>query len=526
MRSHTRLAPFLLGTALVLFSLCLLDTELFSAELQLSTQGREQGDWRFNASAVVSAGAPTLYVPGGLAAKAGELVEVPIAFDSFGTHVAALSFSLDYDEECLAFQPGDQDANGLPDAFSVHASGQFFPLVTWHPHHSHGELDVILADYIPPLAALPDTAALFTIQFRTICPVALGFKQEADVRFAATPAVGFSDPLGRDLPGIARDGVVQVIGAGDATVTPMQTPLPFSPTPTLIPTAPSTPTPAPMVFLELAAWPERVTRAERGIILSLGYVILTAMDDITLKVMLPTYVQFNDMTSTVGWQCEDSAATPTCQFPLYRQTGQNSMSGRVFFGVLLGGLLPLEVTQLEFTTTLVINGEAGYQIQQLLVPLLPTDVTPPSRRLALDVSTNTSELLIGRDHTLAYSFTYTNTSPAVLAEIDFYLLLPSVDAVRLAAEGQSDWLCASEGTEQQLCTFSIAELDLGAQRQAPFILELVQVSRLKEMYGLITVVYAVCEGRLLDSDVVVVPIQQDHGESNFMFLPLVTNQLP
>jgi hypothetical protein len=517
------LAPFLLGTTLVLFGLLTLYAGLFSADLRLPILQRAQSVHRFKAPAVVAAGAPTLFVPGGLAANAGDLVEVPIAFDSFGAHVAALSFSLDYDEECLAFQPDDQDANGLPDAFVVHAPAQFFPSVTWHPNNQNGELNVILADYIPPLAALPDTADLFTIQFRTICAVAPGLRQEAFVRFATTPAVSFSDPNGRDLSGIARDGVVQVIGAGDVTGTPFQTPLPSSPTPTLIATAPSTPTPAPIVLLELTAWPERVTRADQGLILSLDYVILTAVNEVTLNIVLPAYVQFNATTSTFGWQCEPSAASPQCQFPLYRQTGQNSMRGRLFFGVLLGRLLPVAVTQLEFTTTLLINDGPGSQTQQLVVPVLPADIPPPGD-LELDLYADSPELRIGRDHALSYSFTYTNTSPAVLQGVEFYLLLPSVGAVLPPAEAPLDWICSPEGTEQQGCTFSVAELEPGAMRQAPFVLALAQSPRLQEMHTLVAIVYAVSEERMLDSDVAIVPIQQGHGERAFVFLPLVANQ--
>jgi hypothetical protein len=241
--------------------------------------------------------------------------------------------------------------------------------------------------------------------------------------------------------------------------------------------------------------------------------------------MLPPHVQFNAVTSTLGWQCESSAANPQCRFPLYTQTGQNSMSGRIFFGVLVGGLLPTEVTQLEFTATLAIDGAAGSQTQQLVLPVLPADATPPPPGdLTLDLSSKPSELLMGRDHALSYSFTYTNTSPAVLEELDFHLMLPSVGIVHPAEVAQLDWLCSPEGDEQQVCSFSVAALEPGAKRQAPFTLELAQSSRLKGMRALVTAAYAVRKGQTLSSDVVVVPIQQGLDDRFPVFLPLIAKQ--
>lgn len=481
------------------------------------------------APAILASRAPAIFVQGGLAGPVGGLVDVPIAFDSVGDHVAALSFSLDYDDTCLALDPTDQNHNGVPDAIVIDAPTQFFPSITVNPGGQKGRLNVVLADYIPPLAALRDTAALLTIQFRIVCPVAPGDTDYAVVGFAETPAVGFSDNAGRDLPGVARAGVVQVIGAiPGSTPTPTVTPTPLagSPTPTLIPTAPSTPLPPPPMVLEVSAWPERITRADRSVIFILDYVLLTTKSNVALDILVPEHSYFDTAASTFGWQCGSELVNRHCQFPLYDTTHPNSLNGRLFFAVGLNWPLPAAVTQLEWTATVMVNGEPSQQIQHLVLPVLPIDTSPVATTLTLDLSTTTAELIAGRDHELLYTFAYTNSSQTALPGIAFHLALPPATTIHAAPGAAFGWNCIVVTGGQQECTLPVDDIQPGATGKEQFVLSLAPARYRETMSAVVLVVYATQYDRVISSHSLVVqmlePPENEPGPIR-LFLPLITN---
>ncbi len=193
---RSRATAWRLGAVLTLLITGVLYTALWAAD----TTWPDAQPWPSTNAAVAPRG-PTLFVQGGLGGTVGSLVDVPLALDTAGAHVAALSFALDYDATCLALTLDDQDRNGLPDAIVIDAPTQFHAAVSVNPGGQQGQLSVMLVDYIPPLAALHDTAALMTIQFQIVCPLAPGLIDYAYVRFASTPAVGFSDNEGAICPG-------------------------------------------------------------------------------------------------------------------------------------------------------------------------------------------------------------------------------------------------------------------------------------------------------------------------------------
>ncbi len=471
---------------------------------------------------------PTLFVQGGLAAAVGSLVNVPLALDTAGAHVAALSFSLDYDATCLALATDDQDRNGLPDAIVFDAPTQFRASVSVNPGGQQGRLDVMLIDYIPPLAALRDTAALITIQFRIVCPLSPGLIDYADVRFATTPAVGFSDNNGRDLPGVTREGVVQIIGAiPGETPTPTPTPLAAfgSPTPTPIATVSSTPLPAPLVLIEPMAVPERIARTDRSVLFILDYVVLTAVSNVTLSIRVPEHTYFDATASTLGWHCGAEIVNKACQFPLYKTDHQNSMSGRLFFAVALNWPLPVNVTHIEFVSTIVANGEASSPIPPVILPVLATDAPPMPDGLVLDLQTQLLEVVAGRDHELFYTFTYTDSGQSPLSAVELRLLLPSVATAHAPAEGALQWTCPLTATEQDVCTLFVQEMQPNAHGQAPFLLQL-EPSSLLQMGAIILVAYAVQDEIVLSRATSIVPIWQS-GDFNpvdtLIFLPVIIN---
>jgi len=529
-RQGRRLALWLLGAVFALFIAGMFHTSLWAADTAWRAVFPQQISNVAGAGALaLAARAPTLFVQGGLAAPVGSMVDVPLALDTAGAHIAALSFSLDYDATCLALAPDDQDRNGLPDAIMFDVPAQFRASASVNPGGQQGRLDVMLLDYIPPLAALRDTAALITIQFRVICPLAPGLIGYAYVRFAATPAVGFSDNDGRDLPGVTREGGVRIIGAiPGETATPTPTPsVPNgSPTPTPLATAPSTPLPAPLVVLEMMTTPARIASTDRSVLFIIDYVILTAVSNVTLSMGVPEHTYFDPTTSTLGWQCGVELVNKTCQFSLYETDRQNNMSGRLFFAVALNWPLPVNVTQIEFMITILGNGEASSPIQPVILPVLAHAETSVPDGLVLDLHTLTPELFAGHDHELIYTFTYTNSSKSVLNALELRLVLPSAATVQALAEGALQWRCQAEATKQVICTLLVQGVQPNARGQVAFLLRL-EPSSLLEMEAVVLVAYAVQEEQKLSSATSIVPIWQsaDIPPLNIiLFLPIINGQ--
>ncbi len=322
---------------------------------------------------------------------------------------------------------------------------------------------------------------------------------------------------------------MQIIGTiPGETQTPTQTPVaPIgSPTPTLIATAPSTPMPPPMILIETLAAPERITRSDRSVIFIVDYVVLTTMSNIMLSIRVPEHTHFDVTASTLGWQCGTEVVNRACQFPLYETNRQMSMNGRLFFAVTLNWPLPAQVTQIELTSLIQVNGVPSNQTQHLVLPVLATDAPQPGT-LTLALQTNTAELVAELDHELAYTFTYTNSSQTALQAVTFHLVLPLGAALRPAPGASFDWACWLVATGQPECTFEVSELQPGAKGQALFILNLASPTRRKAISAVVVVAYASQAGRVLSSNSAVVPIRQaiaTDPDRRRLFLPLITNE--
>ncbi|MFN8440014.1 MAG: hypothetical protein U0175_04545 [Caldilineaceae bacterium] len=479
-----------------------------------------------NASAINATRTPAIFVQGGLEASVGSLIDVPIAFDSAGQHVAALSFSLNYEDACLSLDPSDLDHNGLPDAITIDAPAQFFPSITINQDDQPGRMNVVLADYIAPLAALRDSAALMIFQFRIVCPLAPGLTHEALVGFAAAPAVGFSDGTGHDLPGVARDGAVQVIGTNaTVTATPTQTspPLATSPTPTAIATTPSTPIPTPVVTLETTIWPEQLTPTDRNVIVILDYVILNPANIILLTIPVPTHTYFDETASTIGWHCGSELINKQCQYTLYETTRPHRLSGRIYFAVGLNWPLPASATQIEFAVSLKANGTVTISAQQWVVPIHTDEAMPTPNMLQLSLFTHASYVVAGRDSQLRYSLNYTNSSPSTLSGVTFHLILPPAAKLHQSTGEPQTWICSPETEPQQECTFVLKTLAPAGTGQIHFIVDLDLFSRMTEISALVLVVYVSQQDRLLSSDLSIVPIQYlEEPTIRKLYLPYIS----
>ena len=147
----------------------------------------------------LTAGRPALSMPEPQVAPGSDTVTVPIQFAANGHAISALTFSIDYDERWLRFDPADRDGNGVPDALVVSLPAGFDVSVRVDLSDGDGELDVFIGDTAPPLTALPDGVIAFVLLDVVDAPTTTG----RAVRFSVDPAASFGDVAGRSVPGTA-----------------------------------------------------------------------------------------------------------------------------------------------------------------------------------------------------------------------------------------------------------------------------------------------------------------------------------
>lgn len=176
---------------------------------------------------------PVLSLPAAAEPDAGGLVTVPVLLTTNGAQVAGLIFSLDLDQDCLVFDPGDVDGSGTPDAAAVSVPTDFQATVSHDAADTDSELDVVIADFSPPHAFLPN-GPLVSVRLAVACWPDPGETRDIALSFSLAPAVSFALPAGGALYGSAVDGAVHVTG-GDTQPTPAATAT-STPTPTVRPT--------------------------------------------------------------------------------------------------------------------------------------------------------------------------------------------------------------------------------------------------------------------------------------------------
>ncbi len=198
-----------------------------------------------------------LAIPTALTATLGASVTVPITFQNGGNAIGAMTFSIDFDEKCLSFNPTDVNNDGRPDAVLFKAPLAFRSSVSYNAEDVAGELDVQIADYSFPIASMPNLNPLLTLKFTPRCAPAAGEVIIAPVRFSTETVASFGSVTGADVAGTTQDGSVAIYGAPLDTPTPTSTPTagPGTPsvtptaTPTIVPTT-GTPTATPTVGVE------------------------------------------------------------------------------------------------------------------------------------------------------------------------------------------------------------------------------------------------------------------------------------
>lgn len=139
----------------------------------------------------------------------GRAITIPVTLNTNGLAIAATAFSIDYDANCLAFDPTDLDEDGIPDAVALTLPDGFQASVQYDATDSDGELDLLIADTFPPLATLTD-GVLATLTLTPRCQPPQGTTLDAAVDFSSAPLPTFADPAGDDLPGRGLNGTLSV----------------------------------------------------------------------------------------------------------------------------------------------------------------------------------------------------------------------------------------------------------------------------------------------------------------------------
>lgn len=128
------------------------------------------------------------------AARRDPTVIVPLAFGYENTTITALVFSIDLDTERLAFDPTDDDMDGIPDAVTLPAGTPSITFIGYDPSDARGEIDVMLANLSG--APLPQGVIL---EFELL-PATTGFFTQ-HIRFSADPPASFGNVEGQGVEG-------------------------------------------------------------------------------------------------------------------------------------------------------------------------------------------------------------------------------------------------------------------------------------------------------------------------------------
>jgi uncharacterized repeat protein (TIGR01451 family) len=152
---------------------------------------------------------PELSITSDMPSWFGRPAEVAVNFTSAGFDIAATTFSVDFDESCLQFDPTDSDANGVPDAITFATPASLQAMVTADLSDTDGELDFFIADTSLPLETFAD-GVLATIRFTTSCLPPGDESLLVNVGFSNDPAASFSDPNGLSIRASTTPGTIEV----------------------------------------------------------------------------------------------------------------------------------------------------------------------------------------------------------------------------------------------------------------------------------------------------------------------------
>jgi hypothetical protein len=194
------------------------------AALTLNQTGKADGSWCYRVRATNSAGAsgwsavqcttvdasprPQLVLAETVNGAPGGVVALTVSYTAQGQDVSSLLFSIDYDEQRLAFDPTDSDSNCAPDAIQFNAAlpASFVKCADFDAADTSGEIDIRIADFSAAPRVLT-SGPLLTITFSVRTDAAVD--SLAPVSFALA---SFGSTQG-EVNGRTTAGSVRILGA-------------------------------------------------------------------------------------------------------------------------------------------------------------------------------------------------------------------------------------------------------------------------------------------------------------------------
>lgn len=148
----------------------------------------------------------SLSVPSMTRTAVGENILVPINLGTDGVPIAGVSFSIEYDADCL-----DPDINNdsVPDNL-VWTSLPGFTLSAISD--TPGRLDFSIADVVPPISILPEGQLVQVGSLATCDAQPPSIFTDTLYGFSASMPPSFSDDFGQDIEGTSSNGTVRIWG--------------------------------------------------------------------------------------------------------------------------------------------------------------------------------------------------------------------------------------------------------------------------------------------------------------------------
>lgn len=152
-----------------------------------------------------------LSIPTNIPANIGETVTVPVIFSGNSSNIDTTAFSIDFDEECLTFDPTDSNHDGIPDAVDFVINSNFVTTAVYNAGDTDGEIDISVYDQVSPRTPIPDgTILTIELTVKSTCGAPPGSSRSARVGFSNDPSPSFGNH-GVSIPGLSLDGFVRIL---------------------------------------------------------------------------------------------------------------------------------------------------------------------------------------------------------------------------------------------------------------------------------------------------------------------------
>ncbi len=159
---------------------------------------------------------PQLSISENIAAGPGQYVSVPVGLNTDGPSVGSLTFTLEFDQDWLLFDPTDSDGDGIPDDITLVMPGIQAAAVSFDDNTSPARLEFVISSINPPFSHAA-SEELLEVRFQAASSTN---GLNTVVAFSTNPPVSFYDPQGLSIPGSAEDGSV-LISVGSTVYLPL-----------------------------------------------------------------------------------------------------------------------------------------------------------------------------------------------------------------------------------------------------------------------------------------------------------------